>query len=139
MDAVVDRLKPQDKLKPHHVVLLHRYIKKGGDGENYIRSTINNFEGYSQYEELAISRHIEDGVPLKYSGIFIENLIGYCKDLTRDPDNEIEVVDGIDSFCSLQCNRYNKSCAASTEESKADLMDGFGLKIGDVFTIGEIS
>ena len=127
------------RLNPHHVILLSCYIIKGDGGEDYIRGTINDFKEYPQYEPLAVSRHIEEGVPLKYGDAFIENIIEYCKNLTKDPNNEIEVVDGIDSFCSLQCSRYSKSCETSSEESKAYLMDSFGLNIGDVFTIENIS
>ena len=41
------------KLKPHHVLLMNNFIAKGNDGENYIRSTINDSENFPQYEEIA--------------------------------------------------------------------------------------
>lgn len=77
------------------------------------------------------------GVPIQYSSAFIDNLVEYCKKLKENPDTMIEVVDGIDSFCSLGCNRQNKSCETSSKESKIHLMNDFGLEIGDIFPIME--
>jgi len=133
MDAVIHRL------KPHHVLLLSNYIKKGDEGEHYIRSTINDFKHYPQYEELYRKDHEREGAPIEYNQEFADSLVEYCKDVASDPDTKITVVDGLDSFCSLGCNRLNETCERSSEESKRYLMNGFGLKIGDVFTVSGIS
>jgi hypothetical protein len=127
------------RLKPHHVILLSNYIIQGDGGEHYIRSTINDFEHYPQYEEIYRKDHEREGVPTEYDQEFVDSLVEYCKGVASDPDAEITVVDGPDSLCSLGCNRSNGTCKESSEESKRDLMEAYGLGIGDVFTVSDIS
>ena len=135
MDACIDT----HMLKPHHIILLSNYIMKGDGGEHYIRDTINDFEHYPQYEEIYRRDLERDGVPIKYDQGFVDRLVRYCRELSSDPNAEITVVDGPDSFCSLGCNRRNGSCATSSEVSKRKLMQAYGIGIGYVFTVSDIS
>lgn len=105
------------RLSPHHIFLLKNYMLLGDKAEGRLRKEINEYETY------------------RYDDDFVESLVQYLHTLTSDPDTIIEVVDGLDSFCDLGCNRKSRECLTSSRESKEELYWRYRVEIGDTITV----
>jgi len=124
------------RLRPHHVMLLGYFISVG-EGESYIRRTINSMKLEEDYLD-----YTTRGTPLEFSQDFIDSIVDYYKELLKNREADLEIVDGVDDVCLLGsggCNRRKASCEyRDSEDSKNFIKEKFGIGVGDICKISHI-
>ncbi|MFH1623100.1 MAG: DUF1284 domain-containing protein [Candidatus Aenigmatarchaeota archaeon] len=119
------------RIRPHHISLLLRLVKvEEGRREDYVRKELNDFSDPVE-EDNALLDLKDFGRPLRYNGQFVKKFVELYKTLIETPDANIQVVDGCDYVCALDCGRRIQRCERESRES-IEKLEGFGVRIGDV-------